>query len=77
MTSATFTIHDQPSILLDYSRQMELLTAARQHKVSNHPNEDDRFEQDWYKACAPDSPLNKKEKELRMFPQHPRLRPHS
>lgn len=35
--------------------------------VSNHPNEDDRFEQDWHKACAPDSPLNKGEKELRAY----------
>lgn len=26
---ATFTIHDQPSILLDHSRQEELLSAAR------------------------------------------------
>jgi hypothetical protein len=33
--------------------------------VSNHPNEVDRHEQDWHKACAKDSPLNKGEKELR------------
>ena len=33
--------------------------------VSALPNEDDRFEQDWYKACASDSPLNMREKELR------------
>lgn len=29
---ATFTIHDQPSILLDYERQQELLAAAREGK---------------------------------------------
>ncbi|EIW70562.1 beta-1,2-xylosyltransferase 1 [Tremella mesenterica] len=61
---ATFTIHDQPSILLDYSRRMELITAARENRVSTHPNEEDRFQQDWYKACAPDSPLNQDVKEL-------------
>jgi beta-1,2-xylosyltransferase len=33
--------------------------------VSNHPNEDDRFEQIWERACAPDSPLVKGVKELR------------
>jgi beta-1,2-xylosyltransferase len=27
--------------------------------VSTKPNEEDRFEQDWKRACAPDSPLNK------------------
>ncbi|WWD17085.1 beta-1,2-xylosyltransferase 1 [Kwoniella shandongensis] len=61
---ATFTIHDQPSILLDHARQEELVTAARQGKVSNHANEEDRFEQVWSKACAKDSPLNKGEPEL-------------
>jgi beta-1,2-xylosyltransferase len=79
MKRATFTIHDQPSILLDHARQEELLTAAKaktgeNHRpfllrllmtVSNHPNEEDRYEQDWNKACAKDSPLNKGEKELR------------
>jgi hypothetical protein len=29
---ATFTIHDQPSILLDYSRKKELMDAALHHK---------------------------------------------
>jgi len=29
---ATYTIHDQPSILLDYQRNKELVDAARQHK---------------------------------------------
>ena len=28
---ATFTIHDQPTMLLDYKRQQELLTAAKDH----------------------------------------------
>ena len=28
---ATFTIHDQPTMLLDYKRQQELLTAAKAH----------------------------------------------
>ena len=60
---ATFTIHDQPSVLLDYERQQELLKAARNHKVVKSPNEKDRFEQVWNKACAPDSPLNKGEVE--------------
>lgn len=75
----TFTIHDQPSILLDHDRQEELLSAARKHTgeadgtkirgvllttVSKHVNEVDRHEQDWHKACAKDSPLNKGEKEL-------------
>ena len=79
---ATFTIHDQPSILLDHDRQIELLTAARMNTgtsewnkgevradeeavVSTQPNEVDRFQQDWYRACAADSPLNTGEKELR------------
>ncbi|OWZ65552.1 beta-1,2-xylosyltransferase 1 [Cryptococcus neoformans] len=61
---ATFTIHDQPSILLDHERHEELLTAARHGKVSTHPNELDRAEQNWKKACPPDSPLNKGEVEL-------------
>ncbi|OCF60907.1 beta-1,2-xylosyltransferase 1 [Kwoniella mangroviensis CBS 10435] len=61
---ATFTIHDQPSILLDHARQEELINAAKSGKISNHPNENDRFEQDWSKACAKDSPLNKGEQEL-------------
>ncbi|WVF71389.1 beta-1,2-xylosyltransferase 1 [Kwoniella sp. CBS 6097] len=61
---ATFTIHDQPTMLLDHERQQELLNAAKTGKVSNHANENDRFEQDWTKACAKDSPLNKGEKEL-------------
>lgn len=29
---ATFTIHDQPTMLLDYKRQQELLEAAKAHK---------------------------------------------
>ncbi|ORY32933.1 hypothetical protein BCR39DRAFT_522439 [Naematelia encephala] len=56
---ATFTIHDQPSILLEYNRQQELLTAARQGKVSTAPNEEDKFTQDWVKACSPNSPMGK------------------
>ncbi|WVR06845.1 beta-1,2-xylosyltransferase 1 [Kwoniella sp. DSM 27419] len=60
---ATFTIHDQPTMLLDHDRQVELLDAAKKGSVSNHPNENDRFEQDWRKACAKDSPLNKGETE--------------
>ncbi|KAK4688087.1 beta-1,2-xylosyltransferase, partial [Tremellales sp. Uapishka_1] len=60
---ATFTIHDQPSIMLDYARQEELTTAAKAHKVSNHPNEEDRAEMNWHKACSPNSALNKGEKE--------------
>jgi len=32
MDRATFTIHDQPTMLLDYKRQQELLTAAKDHK---------------------------------------------
>jgi hypothetical protein len=31
MGRATFTIHDQPTMLLDYKRQQELLTAAKDH----------------------------------------------
>jgi beta-1,2-xylosyltransferase len=31
MIRATFTIHDQPTMLLDYKRQQELLTAAKDH----------------------------------------------
>jgi hypothetical protein len=31
ITRATFTIHDQPTMLLDYKRQQELLTAAKDH----------------------------------------------
>ena len=31
MLRATFTIHDQPTMLLDYKRQQELLTAAKAH----------------------------------------------
>lgn len=31
MDRATFTIHDQPTMLLDYKRQQELLTAAKDH----------------------------------------------
>lgn len=80
---ATFTIHDQPTMLLDYARQQELVNAAKAgtgellllrlllserkaHKiVSNHPNENDRFEQVWERACSPDSPLVKGVKELR------------
>jgi hypothetical protein len=41
--------------------------------VSSHSNEHDRFEQDWHKACPPDSPLNKGEKELRQYCIIPRL----
>jgi beta-1,2-xylosyltransferase len=55
---ATFTIHDQPTILLDHARQQELLTAAKQGTVSTHPNENDRFEQNWHAACAPTDPIN-------------------
>jgi beta-1,2-xylosyltransferase len=55
---ATFTIHDQPTILLDHARQQELLTAAKHGTVSTHPNENDRFEQDWHAACAPTDPIN-------------------
>jgi len=40
MESATFTIHDQPSILLDHDRQQELLTAAKAKKGERH-NDDD------------------------------------
>jgi beta-1,2-xylosyltransferase len=29
---ATFTIHDQPSILLNYERRKDLMDAASQHK---------------------------------------------
>ncbi|ORX35699.1 hypothetical protein BD324DRAFT_631296 [Kockovaella imperatae] len=61
---ATFTIHDQPSILLDHARRKELLDAAYDHKISTHANENDRFVQDWKSACAPDSPLVRGEKEL-------------
>jgi ABC-type cobalamin/Fe3+-siderophores transport system ATPase subunit len=32
MFRATFTIHDQPTMLLDYKRQQELLQAAKAHK---------------------------------------------
>jgi hypothetical protein len=32
MGRATFTIHDQPTMLLDYKRQQELLNAAKAHK---------------------------------------------
>ncbi|KAL7421975.1 cryptococcal xylosyltransferase 1 [Cryptotrichosporon argae] len=56
---ATYTIHDQPTILLDYKRQTELVTAAKARKVAKSPSEEDRPENDYYKACAPDSPLNK------------------
>lgn len=31
MVRATFTIHDQPTMLLDYKRQQELMTAAKDH----------------------------------------------
>ena len=35
--------------------------------MSKHDNEEDRFESDWHKACAPDSPLNSGVEELREF----------
>lgn len=38
---------------------------ADRGSVSSHPNEADRNEQDWHKACGKDSPLNMGEKELR------------
>jgi hypothetical protein len=44
-------------------RRSHLLTIT----VSNHPNEHDRSEMIWNKACAPDSPLNKGFKEEREF----------
>ncbi|ODN80875.1 beta-1,2-xylosyltransferase 1 [Cryptococcus amylolentus CBS 6039] len=56
---ATFTIHDQPSILLDKDRETELLDAARKGRVVTSKDEIDRPEQNWHKACAEDSPLNK------------------
>lgn len=42
-------------------------TAQEAHllTVSNHANEEDRHEQNWHKACAPDSPLNTGVTELR------------
>lgn len=33
---ATYTIHDQPSILLDYERNTDLVEAARKHKGRLH-----------------------------------------
>ena len=36
MSRATFTIHDQPSILLDHAREKELLDAAYDHKSELH-----------------------------------------
>nr|ODN93002.1 beta-1,2-xylosyltransferase 1 [Cryptococcus depauperatus CBS 7855] len=56
---ATFTVHDQPSILLDHERREHLLETARQHKTSTLPDEIDRPEQDWHKTCPKDSPINK------------------
>jgi hypothetical protein len=39
--------------------------AYTDNSVSNHENEEDRFETDWHKACAPDSPINTGVEELR------------
>jgi beta-1,2-xylosyltransferase len=75
---ATFTIHDQPTIMLEYDRMKELTDLAKQRKrtwiadftvskliqtVTSHPDTEDKPENNYVKACAPDSPLAKGEKE--------------
>ncbi|WOO80670.1 Beta-1,2-xylosyltransferase 1 [Vanrija pseudolonga] len=59
----TFSIHDQPTILLDYQRNQELLKAAEAHQVSTHPNEEDRHEQVYERACSPTSRLKMGDKD--------------
>jgi beta-1,2-xylosyltransferase len=62
----------------NYCRQTQSKSVVRHHQgiyptdaltsAWHQPDEEDRFEQDWHKACSPDSRLNSGEKELRGFP---------
>lgn len=56
---ATFTIHDQPSILPDHDRMKDLTTLAKKKQVTNKVDEKDKAEMNWLAACAKDSPAVK------------------
>ncbi len=67
--SATHTIHDQPTILLDHDRAAELVNAAMARKVAPHHVEEDKHTVDWRGACAKSDPINTPDfLELRKYP---------
>lgn len=60
---ATFSIHDQPAIMVNYDIVQKLDKAARDHTVVNNPGDADTKKFDIPLACPRDSPLAKKAKE--------------
>lgn len=60
---ATFSIHDQPAIMVNHGIVEKLDKAARDHTVVNNPGDTDTKKFDIPLACPKDSPLVKKVKE--------------
>ncbi|KAJ9094050.1 hypothetical protein QFC21_006151 [Naganishia friedmannii] len=60
---ATFTIHDQPSIMPSHDRMKELTDLAKKKQVTKITNEVDLPETNWLNACPKDSPAAKGELE--------------
>ncbi|BEI82977.1 hypothetical protein CcaverHIS002_0308450 [Cutaneotrichosporon cavernicola] len=60
---ATFSIHDQPMVMLNHDVLQKLNKAASDHKVVTNPGDVDTFKFDWKLACPNDSPLRKQVKE--------------
>lgn len=60
---ATFTIHDQPSIMPSHDRMKELTDLAKKKQVTKITSEQDLPETNWLAACPKDSPAAKGELE--------------
>ncbi|KAI5453780.1 cryptococcal xylosyltransferase 1 [Naganishia albida] len=60
---ATFTIHDQPSIMPSHERMSELVHLAKTKQITRLTNEKDVPEMNWLNACPKDSPAVKGEQE--------------
>ncbi|KLT40707.1 Cap3p [Cutaneotrichosporon oleaginosum] len=60
---ATFSIHSQPTVMLNHDVLEKLEKAGREHKAVDNPGDTDTKKFDWPMACSNDSPLKKKEKE--------------